>query len=45
VENITVARSGDFVDITFFINHGSDFTSPAAYAGTVAGRACPKFCV
>ena len=41
VENITVARSGDFVDITFFINHGSDFTSPAAYAGTVAGPDLP----
>lgn len=41
VENITVARSGDFVDVTFFLNHGSDFSSPVVYEGTVAGPGLP----
>jgi hypothetical protein len=37
VENITVGTSGDFVDITLYINHGSSITSPASYEGSIAG--------
>lgn len=41
VENITVVRSGEFVDVTFFLNHGSDFSSPVVYEGTVEGPDLP----
>ena len=41
VANITVVRSGDFVDVAFFITHDSDFSSPAVYEGTVAGPDLP----
>jgi hypothetical protein len=37
VENIAVSASGDFVDITFYISHGSSFTSPVAYEGDISG--------
>lgn len=41
VEDITVVRSGNFVDVTFFLNHGSDFSSPVVYEGAVAGPDLP----
>lgn len=41
VENITVGASGNFVDITLYINHGSSITSPASYEGSIAGPVLP----
>ena len=37
VDNITVGVNGQFVDVTFYLNHGSDISSVAGYQGTVAG--------
>ena len=37
VENITIGVNGQVVDVTFYLNHGSDTNALASYSGTVAG--------
>lgn len=41
VENIAIEVNGGFIDVTFFLNHGSSFPSMDVYEGTVNGPALP----